>query len=203
MGDSWTVNSKSNNLEADGLEQQKTTPGATVVSQVQETETKIQTGSVKLDNIRQDKIERLEKSYLVWQVESGVGLNNVKPWNAPALCQTIQAGDGGAIVWGFFWAWIKCHSLPKYCCWPFMTTVCPSSNGFFEHHDNGFTVLKWPLSSSVLNPIEHLWDAVIRHLFHGGAVHKSVATMWCYCVSNDHNLWGIWQWPCWIHAIKI
>lgn len=65
MGDSWTVNSKSNNLEADGLEQQKTTPGATVVSQVQETETKIQTGSVKLDNIRQDKIERLEKSYLV------------------------------------------------------------------------------------------------------------------------------------------
>lgn len=27
----------------------------------------------------------------------------MKPWNAPALCQMIQAGDGGIIVWEFSW----------------------------------------------------------------------------------------------------
>lgn len=39
------------NLEADGLQEQKITPGATPVSEEQETEAIIRTGSPKLDKI--------------------------------------------------------------------------------------------------------------------------------------------------------
>ncbi|KAK0134694.1 Transposable element Tcb1 transposase [Merluccius polli] len=64
---------------------------------------------------------------------------------------------------------------------PFMTTVYPSSDGYFQQdnapchkariisdwfleHDNEFTVLKWPPHSPDLNPIEHLWDVVEREI---------------------------------------
>ncbi len=56
----WTHNTS--NPEADGLQQQKTTPGAAPVSYEQETEATIRTGSPKLDN------RRLEKRCLVWWV---------------------------------------------------------------------------------------------------------------------------------------
>ncbi len=65
---------------------------------------------------------------------------------------------------------------------PFMTTVYPSSDVYFQQdnapchkaqiisdwfieHDNEFTLLKWPPQSPDLNPIEHLWD-VREHEIH-------------------------------------
>ncbi len=64
---------------------------------------------------------------------------------------------------------------------PFMTTVHPSSDGYFQQdnapchkaqiisdwfleHENEFILLKWPPQSSDLNPIEHLWDVVEREI---------------------------------------
>ncbi len=65
---------------------------------------------------------------------------------------------------------------------PFMTTVHPSSDGFFQQdnapchkaqiisdwfleHDNEFSLLKWPPQSPDLNPIENLWDVVEREIY--------------------------------------
>ncbi len=64
---------------------------------------------------------------------------------------------------------------------PFMTTVYPSSDDYFQQdnapchkaqiisdwfleHDNEFTLLKWPPQSPDLNPIEHLLDVVEREI---------------------------------------
>ena len=64
---------------------------------------------------------------------------------------------------------------------PFMSTVYPSSDGYFQQdnapchkahiisncfleHHNEFTVLQWPPRSPDLNPTEHLWDVVERDI---------------------------------------
>ncbi len=102
---------------------------------------------------------------------------------------------GGVMVWGIF----SLHTLGpsvliEHCLnatdylsivadhvHPFMTTVYPSSDGYFQQdnaachkaqiisdwfleHDNEFTLLRWPPQSPDLYPIEHLWDVVEREI---------------------------------------
>ncbi len=111
------------------------------------------------------------------------------------LVSTVQAGGGGVMVWEIF-SW---HTLGPLVpiehrlnatsylsivadhVHPFMTTVNPSSDGYFQQdnapchkaqiisdwfleHNNEFTLLKWPPKSPDLNPIERLWDVVEREI---------------------------------------
>ncbi len=111
------------------------------------------------------------------------------------LVSTVQAGGGGVMVWGIFsWHTLgplvpieHCLNATAYLSIVadhvhlFMTTVYPSSDGYFQQdnppchkaqiisgwfleHENEFTLLKWPPQSPGLNPIEHLWDVVEREI---------------------------------------
>ncbi len=94
----------------------------------------------------------------------------------------VQADGGGVMVWEIF-SWYTLgllvpieHHLNEtvyqsiVADHPFMTTVYPSSDGYFQQdnalcfkaqiildwfleHDNEFTLLKWPPRSPDLNPI--------------------------------------------------
>ncbi|MDG2580599.1 transposase, partial [Vibrio parahaemolyticus] len=111
------------------------------------------------------------------------------------LVSMIQTGGGGVMVWGIF-SWHTLgplvpteHGLNTTAYLsivadrvrPFMTTVYPSSDGYFQQdnapchkahiisnwfleHDNEFTVLQWPPQSPDLSPIEHLWDVVEQEI---------------------------------------
>ncbi len=169
----------------------------------------------------------------IQMVGSEFGVKNMKAWIHPALSQQVQAA-GGVMVWGIFYWHTLGPLLPfKHCLnttiylsivadhvHPFMTTVYPSSDGYFQQdnapchkaqvildwfleHDNEFTLLKWHPQSPDLNPIEHHWDGVEREI-HIIDVQpdKSAATAWCYHVNMDQNLWGMLPTSCWIYATK-
>ncbi len=100
--------------------------------------------------------------------------------NPSCLVSTVQAAGGVMVSWhtlGHF-AYLSIVADHVH---PFMATVHPSSDGYFQQdnapchkaqiishwfleHDNEFTLLKWPPQSSDLNPIEHLWDVVERKI---------------------------------------
>ncbi|KAI5609647.1 hypothetical protein C0J50_5858, partial [Silurus asotus] len=103
------------------------------------------------------------------------------------LLSPVQAGGGGVMVWGIF-SWHTLGALVpiEHCVnataymsivvdhvHPFMSTVYPSSDGYFQQdnapywfleHDNEFTVLKWHPQSPDLNPTEHLWNVEEREI---------------------------------------
>ncbi len=111
------------------------------------------------------------------------------------LVSTVQADGGGEMMWGIFSMHTLVPLVPIEHCLnatsylsivtdhvhPFMTTVYPSSDGYFHHdnapcykaqiisnwfleHDNEFTLLKWPPQSPDLSLIEHLEVVVEREI---------------------------------------
>ncbi len=104
---------------------------------------------------------------------------------------------------------------------PFMTTVYPSSDVYFQQynapchkaqiisdwfleHDNEFTLLKWPPQSPDLNLMEHLWDVVEweSHIMDVQPTNQQQlrdAIMSIWTKISEECLWGT---PCWIYATK-
>ncbi len=142
------------------------------------------------------------------------------------LVSAVQAAGGGVMVWGIFsWHTLgplvpieHCLNATAYLSivadhvHPFMTTVYPSSDGYFQQdnapcqkaqiisdwfleHENEFTLLKMAFESP-------LGCGGTGDSHHGCAADKSAATAWCYHVNMDQNLWGMFPTLCWIYAVK-
>ncbi len=149
------------------------------------------------------------------------------------LVSTVQAGGGGVMVWGIF-SWhnlgllvpIECNlnttaylSIVADQVDPFMTTVYPSSDGYFqqdnapchkaqiisdwflEHDNEFFTQMASTVTRSQSNRAA-LGCGGTGDSHHGCAADKSAATVWCYHVNMDQNIWAMFPKPCWIYAMK-
>ncbi len=138
-----------------------------------------------------------ESRYLLRHSDGSVRiwLKEHESMDPSCLVSMVQAAGGGVMVWGIF-SWdtlgplvpiehrlnVTAYlSIVADHVHTFMTTVCPSSDGYFQQdnapchkaqiisdmfleHDNEFTLLKWPPQSPNLNPIEHFWDVVEREI---------------------------------------
>ncbi len=100
---------------------------------------------------------------------------------------------------------------------PFMTTVYPSSDGYFQQdnapsqNSNHLRLVSWTwkwvpftqMASTVTRSQSNrapLGCGGTGDSHHGYSANKSAATVWCYHVNMDQNLWGMFTTPCWIYA---
>ncbi len=79
------------------------------------------------------------------------------------LVSTVQAADGGVMVWGIF-SWNTLGPLVPIEHYFKIYEIYQIISDWFLEHDNEFTLLKWPPQSPDLNPIEHIWDVVEREI---------------------------------------
>ncbi len=183
----WMHNTS--NPEADGLQQQKTTPMSLLSA-------KNRKRRLQFAQVHQNWTIEDWKN-VAWSDESRFLLRHsdgrVKIWHKEhesmdpsCLVSTVQFGGGDVMVRAIFSWWTSGHLVPiehllntiVYLSivadhiHPFMTTVNPSFDGYFQQdnapchkaqiisdwflkHDNEFTLLKWPPQSP-----EYLWDVV-------------------------------------------
>ncbi len=147
-------------------------------------------------------------------------------------CLVPTVGNG-VMIWGIF-SWhtfsplvpIEYHlnasaylSIVADHVHPFMTTVYPSSDGYFQqdnapcHSSNHLRLVSWTwqwvhftqMASTVTRSQSNrapLGSGGTGDLHHGCAADKSAATAWCYHVNMDQNIWRMFPTPCWIYATK-
>ncbi len=141
------------------------------------------------------------------------------------LVSTVQVGGGGVMVWGPLvpiehrlntTAYLSIVAEHVH---PFMTTVYPSSDGYFQQNNATchkaqiisdwflelvmeLILLKCPPQSADFNPIESTFGMWWNGRFTSWMCSrkKSAATAWCYHVNMDQIVWGMFPTPCWIYA---
>ncbi len=135
--------------------------------------------------------------------------------NPSCLVSTVQAGGGVMVSWHTLGPFAYLSIVADHV-HPFMTTVYPSSGGYFQQdnapchkaqiishwfleHDN--TQMASTVTGSQSNRVPlgcgGTGDSHLKC-----AADKSAATVWSYHVSIDKNLWGVFPTPCWIYATK-
>ncbi len=160
----------------------------------------------------------------IWHKEHGQ-----ESMDPSCLVSTVQSPGGGVMVWGIF-SWHTLGPLvpiehrlnaPAYLSivadhiHPFMTTVCPSSDVYFQcimsQSSNHLRLVSWTwqwvnftqMASTVTRSQSNrapLGCGGTGDSHNGCAADKSAATVWFYHDNMDQNLWGMFPKLCWIYA---
>ncbi len=156
------------------------------------------------------------------------GVKNMKAWIHPVLSQWFRLV---VVVWGIFsWHTLgpfvpieHCLNTTAYLSivadhvHPFMTTVYPSSDGYFQQDNapchKAQIISDWFLEHEKWFHFTQMASTVTRSqsikaplgcsgtgdLHHGCTADKSAAAAWCYYVNMEQNLEGMFPTPCWIY----